>query len=280
MRSAIHVDSSEQIASNLIQLIHQCAAADEFARRFAEAEALPDSWPGKSTLVETVRMAMAVRNRLELQQQREGGMLAVIESAQDLSSRLDLTSLLSAIVSRARNLLSSDLAWLSIHDAERGEFRVMVADGALSQSTSNMVTRRDRGVAGVVMSTLLPFTTPDYLHDKRFVHDARLDDTFRDEGIAALVGVPMIWEGEVTGLLFVADRYHRTHTAQSLAILCTLATHGAVALRNARDFERANAALEKADRARVELERSVRSIQAAADAHEQMTSLLAAGAST
>ena len=28
------------------------------------------------------------------------------------------------------------------------------------------------------------------------------------------------------------------HAAQSIAILCTLATHGAVALKNARDFER------------------------------------------
>ena len=81
------------------------------------------------------------------------------------------------------------------------------------------------------------------------------------------------------GLLFVADRYHRMHTAQSISILCTLATHGAVALRNARNFERANAALEKAEQARAELERHVRSIQAAAEAHEQMTSLLAKGAS-
>jgi hypothetical protein len=80
---------------------HQGAPADEFARRLSEVESLPDDHPGKSTLVEAVRMAMAVRNRLELQQQRERGMLAVIESAQDLSSRLDLTSLLSAIVSRA-----------------------------------------------------------------------------------------------------------------------------------------------------------------------------------
>ena len=32
-------------------------------------------------------------------------MLAVIESAQDLSSRLNLTNLLRAIVSKARNLL-------------------------------------------------------------------------------------------------------------------------------------------------------------------------------
>ena len=156
---------------------------------------------------------------------------------------------------------------------------MLVADGALSQRTSVMVARRDRGVAGIVMSTRLPFTTPDYLHDKRFAHEPTLDDTFREEGIAALVGVPLIWEGEVTGLLFVADRYHRTHTAQSTSILCTLATYGAVALKNARDFERVTAALAKADQARAELEHHLLGIQAATDAHEQITSLLARGAS-
>ena len=279
MGSSFQVESSSQIAGELIRLLHQNAGAEEFAQRLAAVEAMPDAWAGKSTLVETVRMAMAVRNRMELQQQREHGMLAVIESAQELSSRLDLTSLLSTIVSKARNLLGSDLAWLSILDAERGEFQVLVADGALSQTTQKMVARRHHGVASVVMSTRLPFTTADYLSDSRFVHDASLDATFRDEGIAALVGVPLILEGDVTGLLFVADRYHRTHTAQSLSVLCTLATHGAVALRNARDFERANAALQKADQACAQLEGHVRNIQAAAEAHEQMTALLARGAS-
>ena len=247
MRRVIHVESSEQGVRDLVDLLHQGASAEEFARRLADVDALPASYPGKSALVETVRMAMAVRNRLELQQQRERGMLAVIDSAQDLSSRLDLHELLGAIVSRARNLLGADVAWLSTYDPGAGEFHVLVADGALSQRTSAMVARRDRGVAGIVMSTRLPFTTPDYLHDKRFAHEPTLDDTFREEGIAALVGVPLIWEGEVIGLLFVADRYHRTHTAQSTSILCTLATYGAVALKNARDFERVNAALAKAD---------------------------------
>lgn len=279
MDAAPDPEHGEPIAGQLIQLLHQGAPAEVFAQHLAEAEALPDGAPGKSTLTEVVRMAMAVRNRLELLQQREQGMLAVIESAQDLSSRLNLTSLLRAIVSKARNLLGSDVAWLSTHDAERGEFHVMVAEGALSRSVTDMVARRDRGVVSVVMSTRLPFTTPDYLHDRRFAHDARLDDTFRDEGITALVGVPLVWDGEVTGLLFVADRYHRVHTAQSISILCTLATHAAVALRNARDFERASAALANADAARAELERHLRSIQAAADAHEQMTSLLSRGAS-
>ena len=277
--SAIRPDLDENTASALIELLHQGAPADVFARRLGRVEALPDTYAGKSTLIETVRMAMGVRNRLEVQQQRERGMMAVIESAQDLSSRLDLTELLQAIVSRARNLLGSHVAWLSTYDAERGEYEVLVADGALSQSTSSMVASRDRGVGSILMTTRLPFTTPDYLHDKRFVHDPKLDDTFRAEGIAALVGVPLIWEGEVEGLLFVADRYHRMHTAQSISILSTLGTHGAVALRNANNFKRTTAALARAEEARAELERHVRSIQAAAEAHEQMTSLLAKGAS-
>jgi sugar diacid utilization regulator len=279
MRRAIHVDGSEQAVRDLVAMLHQGAGADDFAARLADIDALPASYPGKSALVEAVRMAMAVRNRLELQEQRERGLLAVIASAQDLSSRLDLRELLVAIVARARNLLGSDVAWLSTYDADAGEFHVVVVDGALSQGPAAMVARRDRGAAGLVMSTLLPFTTPDYLHDKRFTHDAKLDDTFREEGIAALVGVPLIWEGDVIGLLFVADRYHRMHTAQSTSILCTLATHAAVALKNARDFEHVNAALAKADQARAELEHHLASVQAATDAHEQITSLLARGAS-
>ncbi|NUZ05290.1 helix-turn-helix domain-containing protein [Piscinibacter koreensis] len=279
MGQVIRMDSNEAPVRELIELLHQGAPADEFARRLADVDAWPVASPGRSEMVETVRMAMAVRNRLELQQERERGLLAVIESAQDLSSRLDLQGLLSAIVSRARNLLGSDLAWLSTYEADPDEFHVLVVDGALKQSTSAMVARRDRGVAGLVMSTRLPFTTPDYLADTRFAHDSRLDDAFREEGIAALVGVPLIWNGDVIGFLFVADRYHRMHTAQSISILCTLATHGAVALKNARDFEGVSAALARADESRAELERHLRNIQAAADAHEQIMSLLARGAS-
>ena len=79
---------------DLVELLHQGASADDFARRLALVDALPPDDPDKSALVETVRMAMAVRNRLELHQERERGLLAVIESAQDLSSRLDLQGLL------------------------------------------------------------------------------------------------------------------------------------------------------------------------------------------
>jgi len=278
-RERFPMDAGEKILSTLISLLHQGAPAEDFAQSLAEAEALPAGRPDKAGLLENVRMAMAVRNRLELLQQREQGMLAVMESAQDLSSRLDLDNLLSAIVTRARNLLGADMAWISALDEERGMFQSLALEGGLTGGSVGMGIRSDRGTASIVMATRKSFTTTDYLHDDRFPHDPRFDDIFRAEGIAAMVGVPLIWQDKVIGLLFAANRYQRVHTTQSIAILSTLATHAAVALKNARDFERVNAALGKADEAHAELERHARGVQAAADAHAQITSLLARGAS-
>jgi DNA-binding PucR family transcriptional regulator len=269
----------EAIAADLIALLNRNEPTENFAARLATLEALPDGLAQKNSLIELVRMAMALRNRLEQHEQRERGMLAVIESAQDLAGRLDLSELLRAIVVRARDLLRAHLCWLTIYDADVGEFKVVVADGAVAQRTGKMTAKRKRGVAGVVMSTRLPFATPDYLHDNRFIHDPALDEIFRDEGVMALVGAPLIWDDQVIGLLFVADRYHRTHTALNVSILCTLATHAAVAINNAQAFADAQSALEKAERARVELEQRARDVQDAVEAHERLTSLLARGAS-
>lgn len=273
------MDTGEQFARALIGMLHRGAAAEDFAQRLADTEALPAGTPDKDGCVEAVRMAMAVRNRLELLQQRELGMLAVMESAQDLSGRLELPNLLATLVARTRNLLGADMAWISELDEERGVFQSLAMEGGQTAGSIGMGIRSDRGTASVVMATRMPFTTPDYLHDTRFQHDPRFDDIFRAEGICALVGVPLIWQGEVIGLLFAADRYPRVHTAQNIAVLRTLATHGAVALRNARDFQRLHKALGKADDAHAELARHARGVQAAADAHERITSLLARGAS-
>ena len=240
MNTVIRSDPSNEnaeIGQTMIRLLHDSTPLEIFAEQLAHIEKLPDAAPAKAARLTCVRMAIEVRERLELHHQRELGMLAVIESARELSSRLDLSSLLATIVTRARTLLGSDVAWLSIHDAARGAFQVLVTDGAMVQGTSQMVAGPGRGVASIVMNTRTPFTTPDYLHDNRFVHDPALDDVFRAEGIAALVGVPLLCDGELNGLLFVADRYHRVHTPQSVAILSTLATHAAVALRNAQDFK-------------------------------------------
>ncbi|MEG0044433.1 MAG: GAF domain-containing protein [Comamonas sp.] len=199
----------EQLSAELIDLLHQGASADELTTRLAQVEQWPDSTVGKATLVERMRMTMALRNRLELFQQRESGMLAVIDSARDLSSRLDLKELLRAVVGRARNMLGSHVSWLTAYDGELDLFEVLAVDGTHKLGPGQTVSGRDTGIVGLVKATRRPFTTQDYLYDTRFTHHALLDTTFRDEGVNAIVGVPLLWEDEVIGLLFVGDRHHR-----------------------------------------------------------------------
>lgn len=272
-------ETSEAVYESLIRLLHQDAPAENMVAQLARAEDLPIAAHKKSALMDCIRMAMTIRNRLELQQKREHGLLAVIESAQDLSSHLDLMELLHAIVTRARNLLGSHVAWITMYNAAADELQVQVADGAIFKDTDKMTTRKQLGVGGVIFTTGRPFSTSDYLSDNRFEHDPVLDTIFENEGISSLVGVPLMSENEVIGLLFVADRYHRSHTALEVSILSTLATHAAVAFKTAMAFDLTNTALKNADSAREELESHVKVIHSAAEAHNQLTSLLAQGAS-
>lgn len=267
------------VLMDLIHGLHQDEAAETFFAQIARVNQL--SLPGneKASLIECVRMAMAIRNRLELQQQREKGLLAVIESAQDLSSHLDLIGLLRAIVARARNLLGAHVAWFSFYNPEADEMQAQVTDGAIFRETTTMTTKRHLGSSSIVFATKMPFTTTDYLSDERFQHDPKLDAIFRSEGVAALVGVPLLLENEVVGLLFVADRYHRSHTALEVSILSTLATHAAVAINNAKTFDLTHKALQKGDIALAALEIHARNVQSESEAHHQLTALLAQGAS-
>jgi GAF domain-containing protein len=278
MTTENHPYVAREVATELIGLLHRNAPIEDFAAHLTRAEVLTKGAGSNSAAVELVRMAMAVKNRLDLHQLSEQGMLAMFESAKDLSSRLDVESLLGAIVTRARNLLGSHVAWLTAYDEEKDQFRVLASDGAISFNTTKMKVSRELGIASIVMSTRSPFYTPNYLLDNRFPHDPTLDDTFRTEGVAALAGVPLLFDEKVVGLLFIADRYNRTYTALNIAILSTLATYAAVAINNAKAFQQATNALLRADRARAELEHHAGEVQSAAEAHEQLTSLLAKGA--
>ena len=102
MAGTVCAHTADGILHELVELLHQGAGPEDFAALLAQAEDLPHTDPAKSGLAERIRMGMAVCNRLDLWQQRESGMLAVIESARDLSSRLHLDELLQTFVTEFR----------------------------------------------------------------------------------------------------------------------------------------------------------------------------------
>ncbi|WP_198598356.1 helix-turn-helix domain-containing protein [Mangrovicella endophytica] len=206
------------------------------------------------------------------------GLNLLIETAHDLTSTLSLQDLLRKIVSRARSLVSADIAWLTIRDEQAGIFRNLAAEGHLSPGTAMMTSQFDRGAVSVIMNTKTFFTTSHYLSDDRFTHSPALDRQFRIENIESLAGLPAFSGDTVQGLLFVADRYSRQYSGREISVLGSFAQHAGMAMRNARTFERLSEALEETERNRSALERHVKRVEDSAQTHDEMMSLLAQGA--
>ncbi len=141
-----------------------------------------------------------------------------------------------------------------------------------------MTSRIDHGAVSLVMNSKSFFETPDYLSDQRFRHAPDLDRILDAEKIKTLAGFPILWENKVHGLLFVANRYARKLSGRETSLLGAFAMHAGVAMRNANAFAMLSEALDEAQRNRSALIEHIRRIEASAEAHDELTDLLASGA--
>ena len=220
----------------------------------------------------------AIREVIRSNALSERGLSLLIETTHDLSSTLALHDLLKIIVRRARNLVGANIAWVTILDDESGLFRTVNAEGNLTPATAEMTSRVEFGAVSLIMNSKSFFDTQDYLNDNRFQHSAELDRIFRLENIVSLAGFPILSEDKVQGFLFVADRYSRRLSGRELSVLGSFALHAGVAMRNANAFKLLSEALGEAQRNRSALIEHIQRVEASAEAHDEMTSLLASGA--
>lgn len=271
--------AADTTASLLLDLLSREATPDDYAALLARMAAQATSSAGRDQVREHVRLALAIRERIELHQQKERGLLAVIDSAQDLTALRDVDRVLAAIVHRARQLVASDVGYLSIYDAAEGDFYVRATDGAFSERFKRIRVPGDIGICGHVARTRAPYSSTDYMSDARFSHTQGIDHGVRDEHIRAILGVPLVIGERVLGVLFVGDRYARPYSPWEISILTTLASHASVAIENARLFAENEVALAQTSAANAQLQAQAEATQFAADAHEKLTALVARGGS-
>lgn len=226
---------------------------------------------------EDAERALRIRERLDRFRRREAELVALQETARDLIRLRDVDQALQAIVRRARQLLAADVGYLSIYDPERSDFYVRATEGAVSADFRRIRVPQDVGICGAVAHTRLPQFSSDYARDRRFTHVGAIDTGVLAEDIVALLGVPLLVDHEVIGVLFVASRTARSYTPQQIALLDSLGAHAAVGIENARLFQESTAALRRAERANEELRARTADVQAAADVHERITALLTTG---
>lgn len=231
------------------------------------------------SMIDDVEIAFRLHDDFENKQKREKELSALYETARDLSALRNTDQVLRAIVQRARQLVGSDIAYLSAADPERNDFYVKATEGVISQEFARIRVPRDVGVCGSVARMRRPFYSSNYSSDAAFAHDPSIDQATREEGVVSILGIPLEVEAHVIGVLFVGDRYVRPYTPHEMAVLSSLGTFAALAIENARLLDEARRSLQTAKDANAALKAKADDVEDAAAAHEQLTELVARGGS-
>ncbi|HCT78896.1 MAG TPA: diguanylate phosphodiesterase, partial [Micromonosporaceae bacterium] len=262
---------------SFVELLDEEAPPDAFYERLRLAERERVQPVELERLREELAVAMRVRSKMARQRQRESELRALYETANDLTAIRDVDAVLSAIVRRARQLLSSDLGYLSLVDPERGDCYIRITEGSQTPAFPTLRLPLGSGVLGMVIRTATPYFTEDYLADHSFVHLGHVDRSAGDEGIRAVLGVPLVLNGEVIGALLAAQRSPRRFSHDEVALLESLGAHAAIALENARLFEETSAALHELNDANAEVRAHSQSLELAASAHDRLAQVLLEG---
>ncbi|CAM5305561.1 cyclic diguanylate phosphodiesterase [Streptomyces xanthochromogenes] len=223
------------------------------------------------------RLALRVRADLEGRRRREAELSALFETAHDLAGLRDLDAVLRAIVQRARSLLGTEVAYLSLNDPTAGDTYMRVTEGSVAARFQQLRLGMGEGLGGLVAQTARPYVTASYFDDERFQHTSTIDSGVRDEGLVAILGVPLMLGSTVIGVLFAADRHPRVFAREEIALLGSFAAHAAVAIDTANLLAETRSALAELEKANETIRNHSAVLERASEVHDRLTELVLRG---
>ncbi|MFJ9720620.1 helix-turn-helix domain-containing protein [Streptomyces sp. NPDC101213] len=260
-----------------LELLARGASVEAYDRPvlLARAEGLPAE--RIAALEHAKRLALRVRSELEGRRRREAELSALFETAHDLAGLRDVDAVLQAIVQRARSLLGTDVAYLSLNDPVRGDTYMRVTEGSVAARFQQLRLGMGEGLGGLVAQTARPYVTDDYFRDARFRHTTTIDAGVSDEGLVAILGVPLMLGANVIGVLFAADRRARVFEREQIALLGSFAALAAAAIDTANLLTETRSALAGLERAHEIIQDRSAVIERASDVHDRLAELVLRG---
>ncbi|MBC7734335.1 MAG: GAF domain-containing protein, partial [Bacteriovorax sp.] len=194
-----------------------------------------------STVAASMGVALENARLLEETQRRERESTALAEVGRDLSSTLDLATVMDRIAAHARELLAAQNSAIFLPDAASGRYRAIVALGELAEALKATAIEPGQGIIGSLLQSGQAERINDSAADPRAVQIPGTQ-TRSDE---RLMVVPLLAGSEVLGAMAVWRSGGSPFEARELAFLEGLSRQAVIALHNARLFDETRAALER-----------------------------------
>lgn len=159
----------------------------------------------------------------------------LVEISRQLTSTLDLNSLLDQIILAAMELTDCEAASILLLDPQTGELRFEAATDISTGTRDALVVPKEGSIAGWVVSHGEFVLVPDARNEPRWFQDVEKSVKTRTRNMLA---VPMTAHTKVIGALEAVNKINDTpFTEDDINTLHTLAAQAAIAIENARLFQ-------------------------------------------
>ena len=151
-----------------------------------------------------------------------------------LNTARDLAELLPYIIERAAELLGCEAASVLLLDEDAEVLRFAAVTGADIEQLARIPVPLEGSIAGRIVTENAAVAVEDVRQTTQHFDGVDEEAAFRTR---SLLGVPMCIEGKPTGVLEALNKRSGAFTDRDAEVLTILASHAAIALRNARQME-------------------------------------------
>jgi GAF domain-containing protein len=191
--------------------------------------------------IENVRLFSELQARTEDLTRSVGELTALGAVSRALSATLDLETVLNTIVTQANQLAGTDGCSIFEYDEAAEEFQLRASSYADPRDAAVLdpIGRatpipKGQGLAGRAALLREPVHIPDIAVEGAYESPVR--QPLLEAGYRALLGVPLLREEQVIGVLNVTRKTPGDFAPEIVRVLTTFATQSALAIQNARLF--------------------------------------------
>lgn len=186
------------------------------------------------------RMAVAIENaRLYTRLSRQAQTLTVLsEISRELTAILDLDTLLERIGTLLKRVVDFQMFTILLWSESRQQFmhRFSTRFGERVQRDRN--AEMGKGIFGIAAAERHPILVADVRKDARYLGDSTPVSESGKGEVRSVLAVPLIYKGNVTGVIALEHTRVNYYNEDHQRTLTTLAGQIAIAITNARLYER------------------------------------------
>jgi K+-sensing histidine kinase KdpD len=161
----------------------------------------------------------------------------LINISRDLSSTLDLDSLLYQIVKAAADLTDSHDASILLYDENQHELYFQASTHLDARAMRGLAVPVEGSIAGTIVTTRKPMKVMSAEDDPRHYNGISESVQYKTE---SLLGVPLITKDKVVGVIEALNKKEGDFTDEDEQLLSALGSQAAVAIENTRLFQQSD----------------------------------------